>query len=321
MKSRWKIYLIYAGLIILGGGFIFLLAETFRAKNTGFETKTLWDWMDLLVIPVVLAVGAFYLNRSERAVERQIAENRANLEREIASDRQKEDALQTYIDRMAELLIDKKLRTTEIKEVQDVARTRTITVMRGMDPRRNSLIIQFLREANLVIDEYSILKGANLEYLDLSNVFLPEIILSTANLDHANLQKAFLPFADMQMASLWDTNLQGAILTGVNLQQARLWEANLQEADFREANLQGAELMGANLQGADLKDANLQEAVLRGANLQGADLSNANLQKADMSHVNLQGAIFTNEQLATVKSLQGAIMPDGTKHEQPSPLH
>ena len=64
MKPTWKKYLLYASLIIVGGGLILLLVETIRAKNTGFETKTLWDWMELLVIPFVLAGGAFYLNRS-----------------------------------------------------------------------------------------------------------------------------------------------------------------------------------------------------------------------------------------------------------------
>ena len=69
--------------------------------------KTLWDWMELLIIPIVLAIGAYYLNRSERAVERRIAEDRAKLEREIATDRQQEATLQAYIDRISELLLEK----------------------------------------------------------------------------------------------------------------------------------------------------------------------------------------------------------------------
>jgi hypothetical protein len=59
------------------------------------------------------------------------------------------------------------------------------------------------------------------------------------------------------------------------------------------------DLRGANLQGANLQGANLQEANLQGANLQGA---------------NLQGANATDEQLTDTLSLQGATMPDGSKH-------
>src|SRR5262245_4227897 len=102
MKPTWKTYLLYASLLIIAGSFSYMLIETVRLKNTGFETKTLWDWMDLLIIPAVLAIGAFVLNRSERAVERQVAEDRAKLEREIATDRQQEAALQAYIDRISD---------------------------------------------------------------------------------------------------------------------------------------------------------------------------------------------------------------------------
>jgi len=102
MKPRWKTCLLYPSLIIVGGGLIYILVETVKAKNTGFETKALWDWMELLIIPLVLAIGAFFLNQSERETER-----------ETAKDRQQEAALQAYIDNMSELLLKEKLRTTK----------------------------------------------------------------------------------------------------------------------------------------------------------------------------------------------------------------
>lgn len=107
MKSTWKTYLLYASLVIVGGCLVFILVETVRAKNTGFETKTLWDWMELLIIPLVLAIGAFFLNRSERATERETTNKRAELEREIAKDRQQEAALQAYLDRMSDCCLRK----------------------------------------------------------------------------------------------------------------------------------------------------------------------------------------------------------------------
>lgn len=129
MKSRWKTYLFYASLIVVGGSLIFILVETVRAKNTGFETKTLWDWMELMIIPLFLAGGAFYLNRSEKEIERKAAENRAKLEREIATDRQQEMALQAYLDRMEVLLMKNNLQTTTNKDILTVARTRTLAVL------------------------------------------------------------------------------------------------------------------------------------------------------------------------------------------------
>jgi hypothetical protein len=53
----------------------------------------------------------------------------------------------------------------------------------------------------------------------------------------------------------------------------------------------------------------LREASLLRAHLRGADLEGANLQGA-----NLEGANVTDKQLADTRSLQGATMPDGSKH-------
>ena len=65
----------------------------------------------------------------------------------------------------------------------------------------------------------------------------------------------------------------------------------------------------ANLSNADLKHVHLECADLSGANLDGADV-----EDADLSDANLQGAKVTDEQLAKVKSLQGATLPDGSIH-------
>jgi uncharacterized protein YjbI with pentapeptide repeats len=47
-----------------------------------------------------------------------------------------------------------------------------------------------------------------------------------------------------------------------------------------------------------------------------ADLSNANLTGArQITRPGFKWAAITDEQLSKVKSLKGATMPDGTKHE------
>ena len=58
------------------------------------------------------------------------------------------------------------------------------------------------------------------------------------------------------------------------------------------------------LTGIDLSNANLAVANLSGANLSGVNLTEANLSGADLTGAQGQ-----------VQSLQGAIMPDGTKRE------
>ena len=75
------------------------------------HAKTLWDWLQLLIIPAVLAVAGYVINltisRSEQEAtkqraksEQEAAEKHAETEREIALDNQRETALKEYIDKM-----------------------------------------------------------------------------------------------------------------------------------------------------------------------------------------------------------------------------
>lgn len=303
--------------MIIGGGLLFIIIQTTRAKNTGFETKTLWDWMELLIIPLVLAIGAFFLNRSERTIERKTAEDRAKLEREIATDRQQEAALQAYLDRMAELLLKDKLRTTKNKEVRNVARIRTLTVLRGLDGKRKGMVVLFLYESGLLSEKPIIdLAGAELEraYLEkakLSGANLSQTILTHAFLDDANLSGADLSKASMAFADLTGANLNGAKLNKTLLNRSELQGANLKRADLREV-----QLIGADLRGADLSETQLIGAVLFGTDLRGADLNEADLTDADLRRIEVAPEYqISPEQLKTVKTLKGAIMPDGTKHD------
>jgi uncharacterized protein YjbI with pentapeptide repeats len=247
MKPGWKKYLLYGSAIIFLSVLAYLLIETVRAKNTGFETKTLWDWMELLIIPLALALAAFALNRSETNLERQSVEARSKVEREIAIDHQQEEALQSYLDRMTELLLKEDLRNTDNEEVQNVARIRTLSVLRGLDARRKGLVLQFLHESKLLDGEK------------------PVVILWDADLSEAELSDVILNRA----------NLGGVILRGANLEGADLTEASLDHADLEFANLQGATLVNVVLSGASLKNAFLSKANFTGAVLKGAKFEGA----------------------------------------------
>src|SRR5689334_18290705 len=60
-------------------------------SGTGFLNKTLWDWLQLLIVPLALAVVALVF---------QLANTRT--EQKIALDNQREDLLQAYLDRMSD---------------------------------------------------------------------------------------------------------------------------------------------------------------------------------------------------------------------------
>ena len=332
----------------------FLIWETDRRDNMGFGTKTFWEWMELLVIPIVLAIGGWWFNKAEKENDRKLAEERIEAEREVAEDRQQEARLQTYFDRMTELLLEKGLLHSKLEdESRSIARTRTLTTLRTLSKTRQAILLHFLHEAGLISREEEViplngvdlsgadLSEADLRWADLIGVVLSRSALSGAHLSETDLSDADLSGADLTKADLRRTILIGANLSGANLTSAHLVTADLGTADLTGADMRGAYLRGADLRGADLSGVNLIRAILTGADLTGANLTGAkltgddpfldNLLEDDMSwrilsetglsqgdllRDDLTGAVVSVVQLAQARSLKGATMPDGTKHEE-----
>jgi uncharacterized protein YjbI with pentapeptide repeats len=319
-QKRRKLPLM-TGIIALFVGAIVLIWASYANKwsGTGFSNKTLWDWLQLLIIPFALALIAIFFNRAERKNEQS-----------IASDNQQEAALQEYIKEMSELLLHEELRESQPEdEVRTIARVRTLTVVSRLDNARKGRVLQFLFESKLIDSDRSIvaLRGTDLRGADLADADLSGANLSMADLSEANLSRANLSGANLSAANLYEADLSGANLTqailreatGYSLNKAKLtdppvWRTVLSRADLRGAELPNADLGMANLSEADLSGAILIEADLSLANLSGANLSEADLRRADLSKANLKGARVTGKQLDRA-NLKDATMPNGTKHD------
>ena len=321
IKQHWVTMLVVAIILVVA---IALIIVGYRFDWTGFNGnksgKTLWDWLQLLIIPAVLAVAGFWFNqiqkdRDKKAEEAQkqreedAAREREELERESREDNQRETVLQAYIDKMSELLLKEGLRESQPEEeVRKIARVRTLTVLQRLDTNRKRSLLQFLYESNLIDKDNAIIdtSGADLDYIRLfkpkEDEDFPRRIGD--NLSGANLHKADLFRADLRRVDLRESNLS---------------DADLRLADLRMANLSDADFSGADLRGVSLCDYLLIEVNGEDAHLQEADLSDAELSRADLSGIDLSNAdlydaIVTAEQLAKAKSLKGATMPDGSIH-------
>lgn len=264
------------------------ITKTPQGTTTDYSPeKNLWDWLQLLLVPIMLAIGGFWLNRIQKDREEKAAKEQERLERESREDSQREAAIQGYIDKMSELLLEKKLHQSELDDaVREVARVRTLTVVYSLDGIRKGRVVQFIYESGLIYKDQPV--------IDLHKTQLRDIVLSFENLANIDLHEARMYKAVMNGIDLSEANLSGAYLS-----EASLLTAILRGANLSEAKLSRAALLRANLSGADLSGANLSEAHLYGADLSGADLSKAKV---------------TMGQLRMAKSLKGATMPDGTEH-------
>jgi uncharacterized protein YjbI with pentapeptide repeats len=236
-------------------------------------SKTLWDWLQLLIVPAILIGVTFVWSETQARSDNRREDRRIAADRAAAEEARRDATLQAYLDQMSRLMLDRKLLTSkEGDAVRAVARTVTLTALRRLDGGRRAQVARFLYEARLVRSQRP---RISLLAADLGGAQLRYAFLIGVNLDGANLAGADLASAHLEGARLNIVDLPGADLTRSNLTGAHLIVSNLQGADLGGANLKGADLGGAFLARANLRGANLASAHLKGAHLSGAYLDGA----------------------------------------------
>lgn len=288
-------------LVAIIGGYLFnwswtgLAPYTPPSKDSNFQRgKTLWDWLQLLIIPLVLAVGGFMLSQMQK-----------NSEQKTTIDDQREAALQSYIDKISELLLEHHLGELkpEYQGVCEIARARTLAVLPRLDKDRKRSILLFLYESNLIRKGEAIinLSEADFSGIDLSGNHLKNINLDHTNFRGANLKGVWFYGASFEKADLTEADLSGGRVVGCRLIETTLIDTNFSETRFLNNSMPGANLRGANLSKADLPGIYLGQVDLAQVNLSGANLKGAT-------------GVPIDELEKKAKSLKGATMPDGKIH-------
>ncbi len=331
--KKWQQFELLAGIVFI---LVVALACLFDAPGvrqciTGFDVgkcflfkRSLWDWLELLIVPLALVLLGYFLQQREQ----QRAERDRKEEQDRREEEAKEEVLQAYFDRLSSLLVEQNLLAIAAKlyppkdkfnQVQqaptnkvnptnavspaekekfdaglDVIRAHTLSILRRFkdDPERKASVIRFLAEAEVLSKARLNLSGAILSDAILFSADLSGAILGDADLSNADLFSAFLRKANLRGANLNHANLSGAILSGAVFRWASLSNADLFNTNLSKANLSSADLSHANLSHAYLFKATLRKANLSHANLFGADLSSADLSSANLSNVYLGGTRY-----------------------------
>jgi hypothetical protein len=213
--------------LALGAGlFLAMCIYGYAAKPgwVGVADKTVWDWMELLIVPVVLGGGGFYFTtRLQNMREQQIEEMRRATDREIAERQSEDAALQDYLQQITQLATDNKLFDTKSGDpMRILMQTHTLVVLEKLSGTRKRTVLQLLYDLNLIAREAE----------------QPTVTLNGADLSYANLHGT--------------TMLRGARLSGADMSGADLRDADLRDANLSRANLKNVDMSGADLRGADL---------------------------------------------------------------------
>jgi len=231
----------------------------------GPRAKTLWDWMDLLLVPVMIAIGAWWLNRSEKETER-----------ELAQENNEEQILQRYFDRISNLIIEEGLVNAPQEDKKwDIARAYTITTMRALNSERKGILLKFLQEADLISKDSRI----DLKDADLRDANLHNIDLSSTNLTGVDLRDANLRNVDLSSANLTGVDLRNANLSHVKLHNIKVDNSTL--VDKKLARILKIVFEGADTQ--DLRRADFSNTILRNVDFRGADLRGAIFSKSSIN--------------------------------------
>lgn len=107
-------------------------------------------------------------------------------------------------------------------------------------------------------------------------------------------------------------NFYKANLTNALLVRSHFYSSTFYSSTFDGANLVDVYAYNLKASGSSFKNANLEGSDFSHANLSSCDFTGANITNVDFSYTDLARAKLTDMQLKQVKSLKGAIMPDGT---------
>jgi uncharacterized protein YjbI with pentapeptide repeats len=279
-------------------------------KWIGIKEKKGWDFLQLLIVPLVLTTIAFLLQQGAKQREEQ-----------LSADKARQESFSNYLNQMSDLLLNKGLRKAKPdSEVFILAQSRTTTTLRELDPKRQDLLIQFLKSVNLYTPKkgYSLLENAyfgptNLSKLNLSLTNLFRANFNGAVLNQTDFMGTFLICAQFQNASLYKANLNGAELNRADfkgavlneadffyakLNETNFYQASLNRTDLNEAELNKSQPLNVKLIKASLDRANLNEAQLYRADLSYASLVETDLYKANLSGANLNGTNLNRANLS-----------------------
>lgn len=206
-------------------------------KWSGFQKKSFWDWLQLLIVPLMLAFGAFYLNYASETRDKQIAE-----------EGKQQELLKDYFSKMQTLIVETKKskesqpnpdRAPLLPEFQPIAQALTLAVLDELDGKRKGKIIIYLAKSGLINKDRPLidLETANLQKLELNNNWTGSLIQITG--------------ADMTEAQIND----------INFANSNLARSNLSHATLKDVTFENSDLSGVNIDGATLKNVTFKKGI------------------------------------------------------------
>jgi uncharacterized protein YjbI with pentapeptide repeats len=241
-------------------------------KWSGFQKKSFWDWLQLLIVPLMLALGAFYLNSAADFRDYQIAQ-----------ERKQQEILTDYFSKMQGLIVEtKKSKETPgskesnseerlLLEFRPTAQALTLSVLEQLDGKRKGKVITYLAESQLITADNNEpspqpeieLDGANLKGMVLNDV---DQVVKNGNKLRVIIKKSDMTDSRFERIGLF----ANSDLTGSNFSNSILTSV-----DFTNANMPQAKFIKGKINNVNFTDTKLKETIFDGVKLENIVVSPA----------------------------------------------
>lgn len=258
-----------------------------------------FDWITLFsglfvplivgVLTVVLPLQQSNLNEQQQENSKLLAMNSRIHDLEVLRDQQKQAILNNFEQDLSNLLLKYKyLEETIESQMENDSETDFLGFKEDEDDRKLSKIIR-TKTLNAI------------RQLDPARkILLIQLLIDSSILNRVNLSQADLSSSIFPPGSRY-FHLQFSRLVARNMS---LKSVSIFRSDFTHSVLDGSSFQQSNCSFTDFSYASLQQT----------DWTNADITQAVFNYSNLSGAKVTLAQLATAKSIEGAILPNGSHH-------
>ncbi len=295
---------------------IYLIWQGYKQAWTGFNTtpeytgysagKYLWDWLEILIVPLALTLIGIYFNARQKKAEIEStieAENKKRAENKIKG---QENELSQYFDKMNGLMLrDGLSKESASPEVKSIARSITVEVLRKLDIEHIPTVIKYLYENRLIDKENTKvdLSGIRFDKIDLSKrnfsgINLSGVIIYVSNFSQTDFSNSNLSGARLSQCNLRDSKFSGADITATSFQSSILTRADFRNtqgprADFSYTEMFETIFVNANLPNSEYFQASIIQTIFKDANLYRAMLVQTVILDSFMNGANLEGATIS----------------------------
>lgn len=242
----WKLVLVGILLLLIVAVVALTLNIVSNFKWSGFQKKSLWDWLQLLVVPLILAISAFYLNYASAAKDKYLAGVQQERDAELAIKQKQQDVFKTYLSQMQNLLLKDtdQVQRNLSPRYKALATALTLTALDELNGERKGKVIAYLAKSDLINkDNPDVdLLNANLKGIELENIILTNVNISKAHMQNAKLSKVQFTASDLRGA-----NFSGATLDDVFFSESNLIGSNFYGVIFKNVRLANSPAKGVCL--------------------------------------------------------------------------